>query len=303
MKLHIDAAIEVIRQGDTSKADPFTICVVANAALEAPWNTGQFISDPLTSAAFRRAVRYIEDSLFGRLPGQTEQILSDPSIVNKIRLVSLQPSALAPADATSLVAQDSLSSLLVARSSVFVAFLARFGLYADVVFAVSGSTTHSRASAWLTSDDDARPGVSFTLDGVTKTHRFHCIVPGTVAIHATATSLTALHEFGHAISSYTNGSIVDLYVDSDAGLNNRRGRPMPITFSSYNGTAYSTDLTRDGLGYTPGWQSYHCELTDPSAPAAMDDYWKEPTGHPTRCMHDKITRQFILDRIQAKAAR
>jgi hypothetical protein len=54
-------APNVIRAGDTSKANPFTICIVANPALEAPWQTGQFYADPivLNSATFNNAVAYI----------------------------------------------------------------------------------------------------------------------------------------------------------------------------------------------------------------------------------------------------
>jgi hypothetical protein len=66
-------------------------------------------------------------------------------------------------------------------------------------------------------------------------HRFYKVVPGTIAIHSTASSLTAVHEFGHAISSYTNGKIMDLYVDSAAGFDNLLGRRIPPIFCDYNG--------------------------------------------------------------------
>ncbi len=141
------------------------------------------------------------------------------------------------------------------------------------------------------------------MNGVTRQHRHNNLIPGTVAIHATSRSLTALHEFGHALSSYTNGSVVDLYVDSSAGLNNKRGRPIPPDFANYNGATMAADTVRDGLGYPAGWQSYHCELIDPTVPAIMDDYWLAGSGIPEHCQHDRITRAFLRDRLLAKINR
>ena len=204
-----------------------------------------------------------------------------------------------------LVAQDGSSNTLVARRSVFNSFLAQYPSYniaADVVYAVSASVSHTRASAWFTSDDDGQGGVSFTLDGSALFHRYYNKIPGTVAIPASSTSLTAIHEFGHAISSYTNGMIVDLYVDSGSGLNNKKGRPIPTGFCDYNGTLYSSDMNRDSLGYPVGWSSYHCALNDPSTPAVMDDYWQSPAGSVV-CQHDQVTRAFILDRVKVKVGR
>jgi hypothetical protein len=178
-----------------------------------------------------------------------------------------------------------------------------YGLHADVAFAVSASPTHNRASAWFTSDDDSRGGVPFTLDGVSLSHRYYCLIPGTVALPADSKSITALHEFGHALSSYTNGGVTDLYVNSNPALNVKQGRPIPIVFGQYNGANFLSDQTRDGLGYPPSWQSYHCELINPAIPAVMDDYWLAATGVPEQCEHDKITRQFLLDRLRAKTMR
>ena len=295
----------ILRNGDT-KPDPFTICIVANPALEAPWQTGQFIIDPIMGAQadFDACAAYIVQSLFGALPNQREQLLGDPAIAPLVRVVSLFESGLPAADATSLAGQDPNSVMLIARRTRFRAFLAARNLIADVVYAVSKADTHTRASTWFTSDDDAQGGVPFTLDGQSLTHRFHNLIPGTIAMHSTATSLTALHEFHHAISSYTNGSIVDLYVDSNPALNCRRGRPIPPGFATYNGTPMASDPVRDGLGYPPGWQSYHCELNNPSLPAIMDNYFRAaPASDPNQCENDRITRQFVLDRVRAKLSR
>src|SRR4029453_13287883 len=177
-----------------------------------------------------------------------------------VRIVSLRIPGLPATDANSLVAHDNVSSMLIARRAQFAAFLIAHGVKADVAYAVSASESHSRASAWYTTDAGARPGVGFTLDGRTLSHRHWYRAPGTVAIHTSSSSLTALHEFQHAASSYTNGQITDLYVDSAPALNCKRGRPIPSTFCTYNGVAFGTDAARDGLGYPANWQSYNCAL-------------------------------------------
>lgn len=297
--------VTVLKPGDTTKSDPFTICIIANPSLEAPWQSGQFIVDPITSnkAAFDGCAKHIQDVLFGNLPNQRELFLTDPSIAPKIRVVSVFIPGLPAQDPNSLVAQDPDSNLLVARRVVFRPLLKRFGLDADIAYGVSASPTHTRASAWFTSDDDAQPGVGFILDGVALTHRYYCSIPGTVAIHVSATSMTALHEFGHALSSYSNGMVVDLYVDSNPALNCKAGRPIPAQFANYDSTSLASDALRDTLGYPPGWTSYHCELHDPGFPALMDDYWQAPDQIPEHSQHDKITRQFLTDRVRAKILR
>ena len=286
-----------------AKADPFTIVIVANPALEAPWKSGTFVADPVMGkpAAFNKCAKYIVDALYGNLVGQREALLADPTIGPHVRVVSLFVPGLPATDPNSLVGQDGVSNLLVARRSVFVPFLARYHLAADVAYAVSLSETHNRATAWATSDDDARPGCPFALDGVTLYHRYYNLIPGTVALPATSQSLTALHEFGHALSSYSNGHVVDLYVDGRAGLNNKHGRPIPPTFATYSGIALPSDAVRDGLGYPAGWQSFHCELLDPAVPAVMDDYHQ--AANPVHCLHDRITRQFLTERLLAKISR
>jgi hypothetical protein len=297
--------IRVIRPGDLTKPNPFSICVVANPALEAPWQSGQFIIDPIMAnqGAFDAAVQYVERVLFGMLPAQAERFLGHPSIAPRVTMFSVFTPGL-PADGeNSLVAQDGVSELLIARRTAFKPFLARYGRAADVVYAISASETHTRASAWPTSDDDAGPGTPFTLDGATLYHRHNSRIPGTIAQHTTSSSLTALHEFGHALSSYSNGQVVDLYVDSDPGVNNKRGRPIPAQFGGYDGINLAADTLRDGLGYEPAWQSYHCALNDARFPAVMDDYWRAPGGVPERCEHDQITRRFLLDRVRAKQER
>lgn len=51
----------------------------------------------------------------------------------------------------------------------------------------------------------------------------------------------------HALSSFSNGGIVDLYVDEDEAVNNRRGRPIPEHFRDYDGMTIKSDAVRDGI--------------------------------------------------------
>jgi hypothetical protein len=122
-------------------------------------------------------------------------------------------------------------------------------------------------------------------------------------MHFTASSLTAPHEFQHAISSYSNGMIVDLYVDSPPAVNNKRGRPIPESYGTQNGVALKSDPNRGSLSYPPTWASYHCEIQDPSNPAIMDNYYLASSGVPEVCQNDKVTRTFVVDRVLAKMGR
>jgi len=110
-----------------------------------------------------------------------------------------------------------------------------------------------------------------------------------------------VHEFSHALSSYSNDGIVDLYTDSPVDVNNLRGRPIPPAFRTYNGMVCACDPIRDSLGYPPSWQSYHCELNAPGFPAVMDNYFT--AAPPESCEHDRITCQFLQDRMVAKIGR
>jgi hypothetical protein len=300
----------VLRLAGAAKTDPFTICLIANPALEAPWNSGTFVADPIMAnkAAFYGAVQYIEDCLFGRVAGTKEQLLSNPAIAPNVRVISIWDAAAGISSASALVGQDGVSDILVARRNAIQAFVANYqvngaSFFVDIAYAISSSLTHTRASAWFTSDAPGSPGVPFTLDGGAFTHCYYNDIPGTIAIHSSVSDITPLHEFQHAISSYTNGSITDLYVDSSPALNCKRGRPIPSNFCVYAGSTYLSDLTRDSLGYPPAWKSYHCTLIDLRYPAVMDDYYKASTGNPLDCQNDTVTREFVTDKILAKMAR
>jgi hypothetical protein len=303
-----NAEIAVLRPGDTSKTTPFTIAIIANPALVRLKGSGTFVVDPViaTKANFVACAAYVVQCLYGTLPGQSEQLLAAPAIAPNVRIISVFVTGLPAINTNSLVAEDNVSNIAETRRTMFDPFLTTHapGEVADVAYAVTASPTHTGASAWFTTDDDTQPGIPFTIDGLRMFHRYARIIPGTVVLPVTSNSLTALHEFQHALSSYSNGSIVDLYVDDGPGFNSKAGRPIPLQFANYNGTVYASDLYRDGIRYPPSWLSYHSDPHDSSNPVIMDDYWLGGGGAtPSICQNDKITRQFLQDRMIAKIGR
>jgi hypothetical protein len=297
--------VTVVQPGDTTKQNPYTIAIVSNNALETVSGGGTFIPDPLQSAApaFHAAAQYVTDVLFGRLPGQKEDILAAPTIGPNIRVVKVFLAGLPATDANALVAHYSVN-ITEPRRDKFAAYLALFGLAADVAFAITASATHSRASAWYTTDDPTRGTVPYNLDGVAKATSRFCKIPGTVALHVSSTSMTGLHEFGHAFSSFTEGAVTDQYVDSAPDLNVKHGRPIPTNFGTFNAVTHASDPVRDGIGYPTTWNSYHPALTDLAVPSLMDNYWQAAAPKtPVDCRFDTITAAFIGHRMAAKMSR
>ncbi len=297
------------QKGNSAKPDPFFILILNSPALERPLGSRTFAADLSGASAgdqatLKKAAEYIYNNLFGLLPGQVDPVLSLSPHKDEIRVVSMFVPSSAPGDSTALVGEHTVdgSAIIEPRRDQAHAFARSLRLDPDVIFAVSQSPTHVRASAYGTTDDDSRGGIPFQLDGRAFVHRFHHRIPGVVALHATSDGMTPAHEFGHAFSSYTNGFVTDLYVDGDKQFNRKVGRPIPAQFAAYNGTTYNSDPVRDGLAYPKDWQSYHPELVDPSRPAVMDDYWRTDGG-PLMAQHDRLTRAFILDRVHAKATR
>ena len=307
--LQISAETIVWRPGDPTRKDAFFILVINNPALERPWNSGNFVPDMVGGAGsadrsrFINSARYVVDNLFGNTPGQAEKLLSDSPHANKIKVASIYVRGLPPNNASALVGEEDFTStgLLVPRRDAVPALLRTLLVNPDIVFIISNSPTNTRAAAYSTDDNDARPGDPFTYDGQRRFHRYFHTVPGMAALHTTSDALTAAHEFGHAFSSYTNGLITDLYVDGDTAFNRKTGRPIPNVFATYKGVAYASDKERDGLGYPPEWVSYHPALVDPAQPALMDNYFFSDGFVSSK--HDRITKRYILDRIEAKVFR
>lgn len=301
--------LKILQPGDLTKSDPYTIAIVSNPVLELGENSGNFVIDPIVrkKTSFYKCVSYIVDCIFGNLPGQEETFLSDPAIFSKIRVVSLFVNGLAANDQNSLVY---VKNWLIARSDVFGTFLRHYNVAADVVFAISATDESDAATAWATDDDDNKDGVDFIFDGIKYCHRYYYKTPGTIAMHVTNRRMTAIHEFGHAASSYTNGYLTDLYVDGfaitldeTAVFNKKFERPIPSKFATLNKRSYDSDRTRDHLGYPAEWESYHPSLINDNFPAIMDNYNLAAARRYEKCQHDEITRKFLLDRIRAKTLR
>ena len=294
------------RKGNQTKPNPFTILILSNPSLERPLHSGKFVIDPVMQdqKAFTAIADYTNKNLFGEIPGQAEKLLADSPHASKVRILSAFVEGFLPANSTALVAEDRIdeSNMIVPRRDAAPSLLTYLEFDPDIVFFVSKSPTHDRASAWGTTDDDSRGGVSFKYDSRTLTHRFFHSILGMAALHTTATALTPVHEFGHAFSSYTNGFVNDLYVDGGPAFNRKLGHPIPQAFVNYDNTIYASDRSRDGLGYPATWRSYHSELADSRNPALMDNYWKASGGY-LASRHDKLTKAYIRDRLAAKVSR
>lgn len=284
---------------------PYTLCIVANPWIESGRSTNPFIRDPIMVAGkepeFDAAALYIIDCIAGRLAGQAEKMFG-PMMVDW-RIVTIYDTSLPDKRRNALVAHDN-TQMVMPNQKRFPPFLKSYTipgmgkLRADVAFGVTASATHDRCSAQPTLDDNGGPGRRYSLDGRQMTHRTENKLPGTVAFHVTARSLVPLHEFSHAASSQKNGKIIDLYRDGK-GFNRRSPRPVPQVFCVYNNQSFAAAPDRGGgLPYPPNSNYFHPELADPAFPALMDNYTLAG-GQVRKCRHDKLTRQFLTDRVQA----
>jgi hypothetical protein len=289
------------------KPSPYTIAFVANPAIESQAG-GTFNADPVLTnrANYHSAVAYCLQNILR----ETEDLLRAGGIDAQMRFVSVFDATLA-AQQENALAHELPPNLMETRRGVLASFLARFHEVADMVFVLHGSTTHTRASSWFTTDDNSRPAVPYTYDGVARQHGRYSTVPGGCAIPVTVdtTRMTALHEYGHASSDFNNGRVVDLYVDGTAGgFNvNKKFRaqatdPVPATFATYNGTNFNSDPNRDALGYPATWTSYHPQPIDATRPNLMDNY-NLSFDTPRRCRLDQLTYAWMRDRLLAKLGR
>jgi hypothetical protein len=286
------------------KDSPYTIAFIACPGIRTD-AVGTLAVDPVISnrASFHAEVSFAIDNLLG----SAEDVLRQNGLDRNIQFVTIFDASLLVADGNSLVQQDT-TNIISPRREVFNAFMGGYGVVADVAMALCGSVTHTRSSAWFTTDNPARGSVSFTYDTGSFVHGRFADTPGTVALSTTAGGLTALHEFGHASSDFNDGMIDDLYYDGlrDGLEINKKARGLstdaiPATFASYNSTAYASDQTRDGIGYPVTWTSYDCELIDPTRPNMMDNFWL--ADDPRRCRLDKLTHAWLTDRLHAKVFR
>lgn len=288
------------------KPDPYTIAFVANPGIESQAG-GSFSADAVLTnrAGYHAAVRDCLRNFFT----VTENLLRRNDRDRNMRIVSVFDETRSSVAATSL-AHEISPNLMETRRNQLNGFLGTYGIRADIVFVMHGSTTHDRATAWFTTDDNTRAGVASTYDGTTRTHRRHMSIPGSaaVAISFDTTGLTPLHEFGHAVSDFGNGMVIDLYVDGTRTgfVVNKKMRAtatdaVPANFATYDSTTYTADAARDGVGYPSTWRSYHPQLNDATRPNLMDNYWL--AAQPQQCRLDQLTDEFLDDRLNAKLGR
>ncbi len=299
----------------------YTIGIIANPAIQVAGKTGNegpFVNDTIISdrPAFHRKVISVLESLFDR----NEDVFRDSQIEPHIRIFTIFDDSLPSDTAYALLRRRSDSNYIAPRSedlpNLLDTFLNNYQESADVLVLVT-KDNRSRM-AWFTTDTTT--GTNFTYDGTNYVHGNGATTPGAFAdsiypvYRNDADKMTTLHEFLHAMSERTHGKIIDLYNnDIVAGLNaNKKGRTaassIPVQFAEYASTTYNSDRPnppayqgRGGLGY-PGTDninaSYQPELRENSNPNLMDNY--ASATDPLQCKLDRLTYQFVIDRIRAK---
>jgi len=288
-----------------NKPSPYTIVFVATPAVRDM--SGGFNADPILAdrAGFQSVVTHCFRNLFG----VTEDLLRAGDIDVQMRMIALFDASLPALDDNAL-AGEIAPNLMETRRTKLAPFLAGHGIVADFVFVLHGSTTHTRATAWYTSDDNTAAGTACTYDGVPRRHGHFPRIPGSAAVPLSVNpdGLTIIHEFGHGASDFVNGRVADLYVDgSPAGFAvNKKWRdnpsdPVPSGFATYNSIGFSSDALRDSLGYPPTWKSYQPELIDATRPNLMDNYWQADDPH--LCRFDRLTYRWFRNRLAAKMSR
>jgi hypothetical protein len=215
------------------------------------------------------------------------------------------------ADSNTAVVQEFNPDILGPQRALMNRFVSPYGERADVVYCISADTTHTRASAWFGDDELSATAPTYTHDGTTRRNGFYSLTPGSVALSTSmdTSGLTALHEFGHAGSDFTNGQVWDLYVDGTGSgfVVNKKMRamttdPVPTNFAVVDATTYASDAGRDGLTYPSDWFSYHPTLQVTNRPNLMDNYWMAGSNV-LQCRLDGLTFDWYRRRLRAKVGR
>jgi hypothetical protein len=285
---------------------PFTIAIVANPAIKTE-NGGIVADSPTTNpVTFRTAVV----AVLRQLLTLDEDLLRRDGLETLLRFVAICDGRAQPRERNALCEEYRGHPIMLPRRRAARDFLKRRSVRADVIFVIHGSPTHVLASAPFTTDDRSELGTTYTYDGEEWVHYHFPRISGAVALHVDFDRAhpIVLHEFAHAVSSDTNGKLTDAYVEGQpcGFIVNKRYRastndPIPRHFCSYDGVVYSADPNRDSLTYPPDWKSYHPALQDPTRPNLMDDY--RMTADPSKCRFDRLTYQWLRDRLWAKARR
>jgi hypothetical protein len=183
----------------------------------------------------------------------------------------------------------------------------------DVVYVVTASKTHTRSSSRYTFDDEKYPGRGFSLNfGAEQWELRHdpfAKIPGMVAYSAWDDRLkTPIHEFAHAMSSTTNGAILDEYYDElpDMLLNvhaiNKHfwqtGPPFPEQYAEYAlKDGESIKIRTDRSRHTPSdWKTCVPGRESLPIPCTMDFSGEQFD-------FDLLIKQYMRDRLKAKTRR
>jgi hypothetical protein len=294
--------------GKSNAQPPYTFVLAATPGVQGTDGT-TIAADPVLAdrPSFHDVVRHCIVNLLT----VTEPLLRQENLEANIRFVSIFDTAAPVNAANTLVGQVASSTLIGPIRERMNGFAGRYFEDPDVVYALSGNSTHTRASAQTTTDDAVKPGVSFTYDGTARTHRRHTSIPGSAAISTLMdqSGLTSIHEFGHAASDNVNGAVLDLYNDNwwTGFIVNKKRRAnatdaIPAAFGTYDGTSYNSDQNRTTIGYPTTWRTYHAAPLDAARPNMMDNYWLAPS-QVQACRFDGLTFEWFLDRLRAKILR
>jgi hypothetical protein len=152
------------------KPSPYTIVFVANPAIQSQFGGSTFNADPVLTnrAGYHSAVAYCLQNILR----ETEGLLRAGGIDVEMRFVSVFDATLAAQEQNSL-AHELPPNIMETRRDVLASFLVRFHETADMVFVLHGSTTHDRASAWFTTDDNSRPAVLTRLRFLKRIREVH----------------------------------------------------------------------------------------------------------------------------------
>lgn len=309
----------------SDKESKFNIAMVANPGIQETGKTGDdtpFLKDDILKdrPAFHRRVIRILESLFD----SADDSLRDEEIEPYLRVFTLFDDSLTNDADNSLLrkgANFNTDNIVGPRSidlpDLLNNFLGKYEEKADVVVAVS--KLNFRCSAWFTTDDTT--GTEYTLDDNTYKYGTNIKSPGSfgdtiylLPENRKYDKLTPIHEFLHAMSEKDRGRITDLYEDSyyssDINVNKRKksGANIPAVFGKLDNMSYNSDTPgggytgRGGLGY-PGADgintTYGPELVDNSSCNVMDNFTRS-TVDSTKCRLDKLTHQYVMDRLKAK---
>jgi hypothetical protein len=292
-----------------SEGAPYTIVFVANPAiLDANNSTSRADRVINLRSTYHEMVAHCLNQLFC----ETEDLLRVIGLDVKCRLVSVfkAPDPLKPMPYIIVDNHLKIAELPDIDSTNLNSLLFDEGLSPDIVVVIHGSEISTTPGGIATVDDFDQESVPFTYDDRDYKHGRFPFSPGTIAISIDNPRdvPTVMHEFAHAACEDKNGQITDLHrddFDDDKLLINKKhrqrpGDPVPLHFATFRGKSYASDRSSFGVRYRDR-TSYHPEPIDGAHPNLMDDYHE--TNTPMKCRFDKLTYDFLRDRLETKLSR